>query len=216
MKTIRSFLAVDLDLETVRAIAAEQRVLKERCAAAGATVRWVPPPNMHVTIRFLGQVTEPMVQALKDALEPVARRHGQFETQARGLGAFPDAERAKVLWVGVESDGRLEQLYRDVSSCLDEAGFRGEQRPFRSHLTIGRVKQLGAPDGIAACLADGAEQEFGGSTVRDLICYRSDLQPRGADYHVLWRLPLTVRRPRDPNNEKATPEPPAGPRSDAQ
>jgi len=214
MKTIRSFLAVNLELDTVRAIAEQQRVLRERCDEAGAKVRWIPPPNMHVTIRFLGQVTEPMVQSLKDALETVTRRHGPFDALARGLGAFPDAARAKVLWVGVEADGYLERLYDDVSSCLDETGFRAEKRPFRSHLTIGRVKQAGSGDALAECLAAGAEQEFGGSTIRDLICYRSDLQPHGADYRVMWRLPLTGRRPRDASNGKATPPQPAKPRSE--
>ena len=216
MKTIRSFLAVNLELETVRAIAERQRQLRERCDEAGAKIRWVPPANMHVTIRFLGQVTEPMVRALKDALEPVARRHGPFEAQALGLGAFPDPAKAKVVWVGVESEGRLERLYEDVSSCLDETGFRAEKRPFRSHLTIGRVKHPGADGAIAACFEDADELRFGGSTIRDLLCYRSDLHPQGADYSVMWRLPLSGRRPRDTSNDKAAPAQPAGPRSEPQ
>jgi len=213
MKTIRSFLAVNLDLDTIRAIGDEQRQLRERCEEGGAEIRWVPPANMHITIRFLGQVTEPMVQALQDALEQVTRKQAPFEAQAVGLGAFPDPEKPKVVWVGVEAEGRLEQLYDAVSACLEETGFQTEKRPFRSHLTIGRVKQLDESGTLATCLTEAAEQRFGGATIRDLFCYRSDLHPEGADYHVMWRLPLSGRRTRDTSNGKATPDQTVGPRS---
>jgi len=193
MKTIRAFLAVNLDLAAVRSVAEEQRLLKQRCDAAGLRVRWVPPPNMHVTIRFLGQVTEPMISAVKDALEPVVRTFAPIEIESVGLGAFPDAEHARVVWSGVRcASGELERLYSKVSESLENTGFPEEKRPFRSHVTIGRIKGGDSP-GLAGCLAESADGEHGVSTIRDLVCYRSDLQPTGADYHALWRLPLSGR-----------------------
>jgi 2'-5' RNA ligase len=193
MKTIRAFLAINLDLAIVRSIAEEQRALKERCEEAGLRVRWVPPPNMHVTIRFLGQVTEPMISAVKDALEPMTRAFAQFEVQSIGLGAFPDTERARIVWSGVRCpSGELERLYTRVSELLEQTGFPAEKRPFKSHVTIGRIKDR-STTGLAACLEPAADEDHGASTVRDLICYRSDLQPTGADYHALWRLPLLGR-----------------------
>jgi len=193
MKTIRSFLAVKLDLAAVRAIAEEQRQLKQSCEEARVRVRWVPPPNMHVTIRFLGGITEPMISAVKDALEPMTRSFAPFEVESIGLGAFPDAERARVVWSGVRCEsGELERLYTKVSQLLERTGFPEEKRPFKSHVTIGRVKGSSST-GLADCLAEGADREQGKSTIRDLICYRSDLQPTGADYHALWRLPLLGR-----------------------
>lgn len=198
MKTIRAFLAINLDLAAVRAVADQQRRLKERCDAAGIRVRWVPPPNMHITIRFLGQVTEPMISAIKDALEPATRAIAPFEIRSVGLGAFPDLERARVVWAGVTcEDGEVGRLYATVSELLEETGFPAEKRPFSSHVTIGRIKS-GRSDGLAACLAEDAETAFGTSTIRDLNCYRSDLQPTGADYHSLWRLPLLGRGGGDP------------------
>jgi 2'-5' RNA ligase len=193
MKTIRTFIALNLDLAAVRAVAQAQRQLRDRCSEAGIEVRWVPPQNMHVTIRFLGQVTEPMVGAIKDVLEPAARSFPQFEIDAEGLGAFPDLERARVVWAGLRCEsGELERLYRTVSELLEETGFAAEKRPFKSHVTIGRIKSGRSP-GLAACLEADSPQEYGTSTIRDLICYRSDLQPKGADYHSLWRLPLLGR-----------------------
>lgn len=201
MKTIRAFLAINLDLAAVRAVAEEQHRLKERCDAAGIRVRWVPPPNMHITIRFLGQVTEPMISAIKDVLEPATRSIAPFEIQSVGLGAFPDLERARVVWAGGRCEsGEVERLYTRVSQLLEDTGFPAEKRPFASHVTIGRIKS-GRSDGLATCLAEDADSEFGTSTIRDLICYRSDLQPTGADYHSLWRLPLLGRGGGDPKPE---------------
>jgi 2'-5' RNA ligase len=201
MKTIRAFLAVNLDLAAVRAVADEQRQLKKACDEASIRVRWVPPPNMHVTIRFLGQVTEPMIGAVKDVIEPAARKVAPFEVISAGLGAFPDPEHARVVWAGVRCEsGELERLYQTVSNLLEETGFAAEKRPFRSHVTIGRIKS-GGSDGLASCLEQAADKEFGPSTIRDLICYRSDLQPTGADYHALWRLPLLGRGSASPQHE---------------
>ena len=197
MKTIRVFLAINLDLVAVRAVAEEQKRLKQECERAGIRVRWVPPPNMHVTIRFLGQVTEPMISAVKDALEPMTRAFAPFEVESYGLGAFPDPERARVVWSGVRcASGELERLYNKVSELLENTGFPAEKRPFKSHVTIGRIKS-GDSAGLADCLAESAETEQGTSKIRDLICYRSDLQPTGADYHAMWRLPLLGRGNRD-------------------
>ena len=78
MKTIRSFLAIKLDLATVENVAAAQKRLRETCKGAGFRVRWVPPPNIHMTLRFLGQITEPMAYALKDMLEPIITKTASF------------------------------------------------------------------------------------------------------------------------------------------
>ena len=211
MKTIRSFIAINLSLETARAIGAEQRRLAEACDAAGARVRWVPPQNMHVTMRFLGDITEPMVAALKDALEAVARRTAPFEMRCGGLGAFPDLSRPRVLWIGVDSPGdEITGLHRRVAEVLEETGFRTDDRPFHPHVTVGRVK---TPEVDLAGLAAETEPRDPGTTrVADLVCYRSDLRPEGAGYRVMWRLPLKGRPPRfaAKKNPDTSPAPAAG------
>jgi 2'-5' RNA ligase len=193
MKTIRSFLAIDLCLQTARALGDFQRTLAERCREAGARVSWVPPQNLHVTIAFLGQVTEPMVSSLSSVLAPAAAAIPSFDMACAGLGAFPDPGHPRVIWAGVSSPGgELEFLHSRVVGILGETGFNLDGKPFRSHVTIGRVRALG-DGGLDACLAGEAPDGFGETRVADLACYRSDLDPKGADYQLLWRTPLTGR-----------------------
>ncbi len=205
METIRCFLAVKLDIETARSIAGLQRDLKDRCDEAEIKVGWVPPPNMHVTIRFLGQVTEPMVRAIYGMLEPMTARTQSFEVDAAGLGAFPNVEKPRVVFAGLRSGAEdLTELYDKVSKRLTEAGFNFEERPFQSHVTIGRVKGGNSSD-LANCLGDD-DPFFGTTWVRNLYCFRSDLSPKGAEYHIMWSLPLAgggyrrerKQRPPDP------------------
>ena len=192
MRTIRSFIAVNIGLHALRAVAEEQSGLRRRAGERGVDVRWVAPQNLHVTLRFLGQVTEPMVAAIQDGLEPALRNVAPFEVTAAGLGVFPDARQPTVVWVGLREDGALGRLHGTVSEVLVGMGFAPEDKPFRSHVTIGRVRS-GEGDALAACLAESGERAYGAFTVREIVCYRSDLRPSGADYHMLWRLPLGGR-----------------------
>jgi RNA 2',3'-cyclic 3'-phosphodiesterase len=194
MRTIRSFIAVNIGVAIVRAVADEQSRLRRAVSARGGVeVRWVAPQNLHVTLSFLGQVTEPMVAAIEDGLEPVARRFSPFEITARGLGVFPDARHPRVVWVGLGDAGEsLVRLHAAIAEVLGRMGFDLEDKPFRSHVTIGRVKG-GDGEALAACLAEAGEKTYGSFTVRDIACYRSDLRPTGADYVMLWRLPLGGR-----------------------
>jgi len=204
MKTVRSFLALNLSVEAARIIGDEQRRMRETCERSGGRVRWVPPQNMHVTLRFLGHITEPMVRAIKDRLERVTRSFGPFPFEVGGLGVFPEEGPPRVLWAGVTCpDGSIERLHSTVSAVLEEVGFKQEQEPFRSHVTVGRIKEECAPEGIAACLEAARGRSFGRTTVRDLVCYRSDLHAKGADYQILWRLPLLGRTARSEPVEPA-------------
>lgn len=190
MKTIRCFLAVKLDLNMVRGVAEAQKGLREVCRELDLEVAWVPPPNMHITLRFLGQVTEPLAYALKEMLELSVRGIAPFELSSMGIGAFPDAQHPRTIWAGTDAgSGELCDLASNVTARLVEAGFRFEDKPFRPHVTIGRVKK-GGGEAFAKCLASLGEQRYGSSVVRNIYCYRSDLQPSGAEYHSLWRLPF--------------------------
>jgi 2'-5' RNA ligase len=193
MRTIRSFIAVNIGLTVLRTVAEEQSGLRRKVGERGVDVRWIAPQNLHVTLSFLGQVTEPMVAAIQDGLEPVVRTIAPFEVTAAGLGVFPDEHHPRVVWVGLRNEGgALGRLHDGISEVLARMGFNLDEKPFRSHVTIGRVK---SGDGaiLAACLAESGERTYGAFTVREIACYRSDLRPAGADYHMLWRLPLGGR-----------------------
>ena len=189
MKTVRCFLAVKLDIEPVRAIAERQAELIDSCKNEGIGVRWVPPPNMHFTIRFLGQITEPMAYALKDMLKSITSAFSPFEITSTGIGVFPNILNPRVVWAGCDhGKEQLEQLHAKVSNRLVSAGFHLDDKPFQSHVTIGRVK--GTQAGSLASLIENDTRVFGQTMVRNLYCYQSDLTPKGAEYHSMWTLPL--------------------------
>ncbi len=193
MRTIRSFLALKLNLDTARAIAKVQTKLKDRFAEAGVRVAWVPPQNMHVTIRFLGQITEPMAYAIKDMLKPITDTTNAFEFELTGLGAFPNLDKPRVLWVGVnQGQEAIAKLHDSVYARLVEAGFNFDEKPFTAHVTIGRIKG-GSSGGITSLIEEDQGNEFGRTAYPELICYRSDLSPKGAEYYALWHLPLVDR-----------------------
>jgi 2'-5' RNA ligase len=194
---VRTFVAVNLNVGVVRRIADEMRALKAQLHGA-AGVKFVSPESLHVTLRFLGSIPEATVEVVRDALGRVAAGISPFELRARGLGVFPPQGATRVIWVGlVETGGSLERLAAETSRTLDELGFRSEDRPFKPHVTVGRVKEPSAEltEGLHQLMAGRAELDLGGSLVREVVVYRSDLKARGAEYTALARVPLGAGRP---------------------
>ena len=189
METVRSFLAIRLNIEVVHSLAEIQTKLRDSCNESNIKVGWVPPPNMHITLRFLGQVTEPMAHALQGMLKPVLANFHAFDLEASGLGTFPTPERPRIIWAGLkEGSDTLVKLYDLISERLVSAGFNIDEKPFNSHVTLGRIKG-GNTDALSSYILEN-DVSWGTSTVRNLYCYRSDLKPTGAEHHVLWRLPF--------------------------
>jgi len=201
MKIIRSFCAINLDIKTARAIAAEQVRLREDCKDSGIDVRWIAPQNMHITISFLGNVTEPMIQAIKDSMEFTCRKFPPIELEFSGLGAFPSPAEPQVIWVGVkEKTGALLRFHADIIKVLKSTGFKLDDKPFQPHVTIGRVKS--SVPLSEELLTPQEAPVFGRTTVKELLCYRSDLSPKGADYYMLWKLLLRGRIMQQSTNRK--------------
>jgi 2'-5' RNA ligase len=206
METIRSFLAIRLNIEVVHSLAKVQTKLRDFCDESRIKVAWVPPPNLHVTMRFLGQVTEPMSNALQGMLKPVIAGFHTFELEVSGLGTFPNPERPRIIWAGLkEGSEEIVKLYDLVSARLVSAGFNIDEKPFRSHVTLGRIKG-GTTDALSSYILEN-DMSWGMSTVRNLYCYRSDLKPTGAEHHVLWRLPFVGHTHRIEPRKKPAKEP---------
>jgi len=136
---MRLFVAVFPPPEVSRAVLASARRL---LGESSDRFRWVPPENVHLTLKFIGEVEAEAVTALGAALAAVGGRHRPFDVRPSGLlGAFPSERRAQVLWaaLGAGSDP-LAALAADVEGALEPLGFAGERRPFKAHLTLGRAK----------------------------------------------------------------------------
>ena len=191
MKKLRAFLAVNLSVPATRAVAdlgeAVRRELGENAQAM--RVAWVPAANLHVTLKFLGWTSEEALEAVADRLRRELLRRPAVEVRARGLGVFPTATSPRVIWCGLEDlASGLGNLARDVDKWMSELGFIKEERPFRAHLTLGRVKEGRAS--MEELIGKYAEKDCGTSVIREVVVYESRLRAQGAEYVARARVPL--------------------------
>lgn len=135
---MRLFLALDLDGDAKAALAAATEPLR----AQAPELSWTAAPKMHLTLRFLGEQPDDAPSRIAPAMDEVARAHRTFAMRLRHAGAFPNFRRARVVWMGVEPDPRLELLHHDVELACDRLGFGLEGRPFRPHVTLARVRGM--------------------------------------------------------------------------
>lgn len=199
METVRAFLAINLDIAATRRVAELSRKLRETLTAeAGWKIAWVPPPNLHVTLKFFGEIDDTLAAPIRDALDPIVAKRRPIRARARTVGSFPVDREPRILWVGVddrEGDARgapLADLARQIDERLADLGFAKETRAFHPHVTLGRVKA--APSGWRDQLAPFAGSDCGSASVTEVVLYRSDLSRTGAEYHALARMPFLQRR----------------------
>jgi len=185
---IRAFLAINLPVATVRRIVDEVESIKPAVASSGLKVAWVPPANVHLTLKFLGAIKPESAEAIRDLLRRELAGRAPFELAARGLGAFPSAAHPRVLWAGVVESAALAALQQDVERCTGSLGFPREARPFHAHLTVGRVSS--GAGSIFALLDERRERDFGGGRVSEVVLYESRTLRTGAEYHALARIPF--------------------------
>ena len=177
----RLFLAADLSADTRRALLAKLEAPLERMPG-----RVTPPPNWHLTLRFLGEVAQPDYDRLLYEMS-IASLGEPFSITFGGLGAFPRPARATVLWLGAShGDGDLSQLAARVEEAVGHAGFPVEDRPFRAHLTLSRIRPA---ENVTRILDNsglvGVKHRIGAVTL-----FKSHLGAGGATYEPLERFPL--------------------------
>jgi 2'-5' RNA ligase len=190
----RAFVALCLD-EPIRATVAAEI---ERLRPLSRAVAWVPPQNLHLTLKFLGEQTDGRLAEAVLALEEAAAGRAAFAITLHSLGAFPGMERARVLWVGV-AEGALEvrALQSQVEAALERRGFTRESRPWHPHLTIGRVFdprrwRRDTSPALRESIARAAAMGFGTLRVARVALMRSDLSASGARYSELCSVSLAT------------------------
>ncbi len=179
---MRSFLAVTIPESERESLAAAISGFKQ----ANLPVKWVEPPNLHITVKFLGDIGQSVVAGVQPACRDICRAFKPFEISLRGIGCFPRHGNARVIWVGVDRGaGELTALVSALDSALHAIGFEQDSR-FHPHLTIGRVRK-------PACIDRILKTEFLGRIFRvdNIVLYRSTLTAAGPTYTVLDTIALT-------------------------
>jgi RNA 2',3'-cyclic 3'-phosphodiesterase len=186
--TIRAFLAIEPPQEVLRNILDIQNRLRRLLAM---DIRWVKPEGMHLTLKFLGDIPEKETPAISSAAGEAASRVGNLHFFVSGLGVFPDNRRPRVVYLGLQGDtDRLASLQKNLEGILAGIGFPEEQRPFRAHLTLGRVKSTSGVSELAKETEKGNTCTAGEFTATELCLFRSDLTPHGAVYTRLAACPF--------------------------
>jgi 2'-5' RNA ligase len=184
---LRAFVAVEMPGPMRKALEEVQSSLKQLKIRA----RWVRPENIHLTLKFLGNIPAGHVPSIGDVLRVVARAHGRFSLAAAGVGVFPDIRRPKVIWVGLTGrPDALTPLQQDLDGRLAALGFPRAEKPFRGHLTIGRFNTETLTGPVADAVKRYAAATFGTAVVEEIVLLQSDLRPEGPLYTPLAREKL--------------------------
>lgn len=190
MGLLRAFIAIEIPTEIKKAISAQTASLQKD---AVQTVRWVAPDNLHLTLKFLGEISPANVEFLSAAIKAECERHHPFEVVVEKLGCFPNSRHPRVIWIGLGIPQELNHLQSQVEAVAAQLGYPPEERPFSPHLTIGRIREQAASteiQSLRSLLEKTTIGTLGTFTARAVHLFRSDLQPGGPKYSLLASAPL--------------------------
>jgi len=185
---VRAFVAIAMGKD-VRARLTETMGSLQR---AGAHVAWVAPANIHLSLAFLGNVTWDMVPLIGAALDEAAAACAPFSLAVAEVGSFGSARSPRVIWAGVRESPALRELQGRVARGIMALGLTIEEREYRPHLTLGRVRSSRGRDELVQAMAAVAGQEFGRIEAREVLLMKSRLLPAGAEHSVVHRAPCAT------------------------
>ena len=187
MSVIRAFIAIDLPVDVQECLDQVSSQMQDQLV--GIPVRWVPAQNIHLTLKFLGDVSLNNLDVLTEILQAEALSQRPLEIGIGQMGAFPKIRRPRVIWIGVEAPQELIALQRGIDLQTARVGYAPDKREFSPHLTLGRVSRNATPKEVSRIGDVLSEQKIGFlgvARVRAVHLFRSDLQPGGAVYSKLF------------------------------
>jgi len=203
---IRTFLAVELSASLRANLSTLQSDLKRRLTCdlpRNVRLSWVRPDSIHLTVKFLGDIDEALVLPMQQAIADVVRQHPGIDVPINRLGVFPRLQQPRVLWVGPtesweqgDEAKRLASLHRAIEDCCGVLNVAMETRPLSPHLTLARIKE--GERSFAQVLAKSGVTDqpvtLGSLLVDSIALIKSELNPTGSVYTVLWSSPLAPDR----------------------
>lgn len=177
MERIRSFIAIEVPQTLQAGMGELQRELKR----TEADVKWVRPEGIHLTLKFLGSISLEDVEKLTSAITPVVAAWVPFELRIFSLGCFPSSRNPRVLWLGVDRGGaEVLSLQEAIENKAAEVGFLSETKPFKPHLTLGRVRSAKGMNPLIQAMEKHKDAEIGSFRVKEVHLFQSELKPSGA------------------------------------
>lgn len=178
----RAFVAIRMP----PAVCSALRSAQERLRRVGAKVGWTAPDDFHLTLWFIGDMSAEQRAPLCGALDEIAARTERFEFEVAGAGFFGPPRAPRILWAGVPSEPPpLAALAEEVRNWGRSAGWAVEERPFRAHITLGRVRDPAGADALTAAIGSLSSTVFGRVAVDRLTLMASSLAPQGARYAIV-------------------------------
>ncbi len=184
---------MELSPEVRRELDRIQNQLQE----TGARVRWVPPANIHLTLKFMGAVEMELVPELVETTKQCVVGLAPWVTEVQGVGSFPSGRSPRVIWVGVtDEEGKLARIHKCLDRELRGFSVKREARRYHPHLTLGRVQS--SSYALAEAIRSLEETEAGTLTINGLTLFQSDLTPEGAVYTPLAHMPFEIDKENTP------------------
>jgi len=181
---MRAFVAIDLPDSIHAALGRQQATFRAACPDA----RWTNPEGIHLTLKFLGEISEEQVTRVSEALATLGPFE-KFSIEVKGFGFFPDARRPRVFWTGLVAPPALGQLAKRVQASMEKLGFAREDRPFTPHLTLARFKIPRPQPTLQVFLQPQGGTALGQFEVSEFFLFESRLSPHGAEYRKVARFP---------------------------
>ncbi len=185
---MRLFAAIDIEPQVQDRIERIQQQLKRDLNRSGKEVRWVRPGQIHLTLKFLGEVPDSAITQVCDVTMRTAAEYEGFDLRIQGLGVF--GRPARVVWAGCEMPAELMKLQTRLEDELEQIGWKKESRSFAGHLTIGRVKSAAAGVALAKAVEAYADEFIGSVSVDQLCLYESRLSRTGPEYNAVCTASL--------------------------
>jgi 2'-5' RNA ligase len=189
---MRTFIAIELPREIKDLLAKVQEELN----SSQADVKWVQPQNIHLTLKFLGEIEEKKIDKINKIIEDIAGEKKYFPIRISNLGAFPKINFPRVIWVGIDKgDEEVKEIAKKLEEGLAKIGIQREDKPFSSHITIGRTRSALNREKLIQRLNDLAnklQEENLEFVVKKITFFKSTLTPKGPVYEVLKETNLTI------------------------
>ena len=187
---MRVFIAIDIDDKIRKSIADLQKQIASKVSVKQGDLKWVEPNNIHLTLKFLGEITDEQLTEVKEITETITQAHQKFNLEIESIGSF-GGRSAKIVWVGAgNGKNELLALQKDLDTLLEQAGFPKEEREFSAHLTLCRVNHPMAGVKIGEAIKQFSNLKLGQIAADAVRIYQSQLTPQGPIYTMLGEFKL--------------------------